>query len=77
MPDGMCDREGVYYAQFRANGREVRKRLWTDFRAVCEMLNELRSRADKAGLQSLVQRLLVESDQGRVPEAVEADMPAP
>ena len=48
LPDGMWMRNGVYYARFRAQGREVRKRLSTDFRAACELLNELRSRADKA-----------------------------
>jgi integrase len=44
----MVKRGIVYYSAFRANGRLVRKRLSTDFRAACEVLNELRSRADKA-----------------------------
>lgn len=45
---GLWERNGVYYARFRAHGREVRKRLSTDFTAAVEMLNELRARADKA-----------------------------
>lgn len=48
MPPGMWKRGRVYFARFRASGREVRKRLSTDFRAACEMLNDLRARADKA-----------------------------
>lgn len=48
LPDGMWVRGGVYYARFRANGREVRKRLSTNLRAATQMLNDLRARADKA-----------------------------
>jgi integrase len=48
LPPGLWKRGRVYYARFRANGRLVRKRLSTDFCAACELLNELRARADKA-----------------------------
>jgi integrase len=48
LPDGMWQRGKTYFARFRANGREVRKRLSTDFRVACELLRELRARADKA-----------------------------
>ena len=53
LPSGMWKRGDTYYARFRANGRLVRKRLSTDFRAACEMLNELRSRADRADFNLL------------------------
>ncbi len=49
MPDGMHQRGKAYYARFRANGRLVRKKLSTNFKAACEMLNDLRARSDKAG----------------------------
>jgi len=48
LPPGMWQRGDVYYARFRANGRDVRKRLSSDFRVACELLRELRARADKA-----------------------------
>jgi integrase len=48
LPEGLWERNGVYYARFRANGREVRKRLSGDLRAAKELLNELKARADKA-----------------------------
>ncbi len=48
LPCGMWQRGDVYYARFRANGREVRERLSTDYRVACQMLNDLRARADKA-----------------------------
>lgn len=48
LPTGMWKRGRVYFARFRTGGREIRKRLSTDFRAACEMLNDLRARADKA-----------------------------
>lgn len=48
LPDGMWQRGKTYFARFRAAGREVRKRLSTDFRVACELLRELRARADKA-----------------------------
>lgn len=53
LPDGLWERNGTYYARFRANGKEVRKRLSTDFRAACQMLNALRARADKADFDLL------------------------
>ena len=46
LPSGMWDRNGTYYARFRAHGRPVCKKLSRDYRAACEMLNELRARAD-------------------------------
>lgn len=48
LPPGMWQRGEVYYARFKANGREVRKRLSTDLAAAKLLLNELRARADKA-----------------------------
>jgi integrase len=53
LPEGMWDRDGTYYARFRANGREVRKRLSSDYRAACEMLNDLKARADRADFNLL------------------------
>jgi integrase len=44
----MCKRGDAYYSAFRAGGRLVRKRLSTDYKAACEILNDLRSRADRA-----------------------------
>lgn len=44
----MWQRGRTYFARFRANGREVRKRLSTDFRVACELLRDLRARADKS-----------------------------
>ena len=48
LPDGMWQRGKTYFARFRANGRVVRKRLSTDFRVACELLRDLRARADRA-----------------------------
>jgi integrase len=48
LPPGLWKRGRVYHARFRAGGMEIRKRLSTDFKAACELLNELRARADKA-----------------------------
>lgn len=48
LPPGMWQRGRVYYARFRKNGRLVRRRLSTSFDVACEILNELRSRADRA-----------------------------
>lgn len=47
LPAGMWHRGGVYYARFRRNGREVRKRLSTDLDTAKTLLNELRARADR------------------------------
>jgi hypothetical protein len=44
----MWKRGDAYYARFRAGGRLVRKRLSGDFNPACEVLNDLRSRADRA-----------------------------
>ncbi|RCS53971.1 hypothetical protein DTL42_02075 [Bremerella cremea] len=49
LPAGMHQRGTAYYARFRTNGRLIRKKLSTNFKAACEMLNDLRARADKAG----------------------------
>lgn len=49
LPDGMWKRGKVYYARFRANGQLIRKKLSSDRDAACEMLRDLRARADKAG----------------------------
>lgn len=48
LPPGMRQRGKVYYAWFRAHGRLVQKRLSTDFKVACELLRDLRARADKA-----------------------------
>ncbi len=48
LPPGMQLRGTVYYSCFRAGGRQVRKRLSTDFDAACMILNDLRAKADKA-----------------------------
>lgn len=53
LPTGMWKRGDTYYCRFRANGQLVRKRLSTDFRAASEMLNEIKSRADKGKLDLL------------------------
>ena len=53
MPQGMWKRGATYYARFRAGGRLVRKRLSSDYTAACELLNELRARADKADFDLL------------------------
>jgi integrase len=44
----MCQRGKHYYSDFYAGGRRVRKKLATDFDAACDILIELRSRAQKA-----------------------------
>ncbi len=48
LPSGMWKRADTYYARFRAGGRLVRKRLSTDYDAACEVLNDLKARADRA-----------------------------
>jgi integrase len=48
LPDGMKVRNGEFHADFYCNGRRVRKRLSGDFDAACQILNELKSRADRA-----------------------------
>jgi integrase len=46
----MTTRDGRdgYYADFSVGGRRVRKFLSTDFKAACQILNDLKARADKA-----------------------------
>ncbi len=50
LPAGMVRREGRegYYADFTIGGRRVRDFLSTDFKAACQVLNDLKARADKA-----------------------------
>lgn len=48
LPPGMWKRGSVYYARFHKNGRLVRKRLSTSFDSACEILNDLRARADRS-----------------------------
>ena len=45
LPDGMVTRPGCrgYYADFRAGGRRVQKKLGTDFQAAKGILIELRA----------------------------------
>ncbi len=49
LPDGMATREGRkgFYADFTVNGRRVRDFLSTDFKAACQILNDLKAKADK------------------------------
>ncbi len=47
LPTGLEKRGDAFYSNFRAAGRRVRKRLSTDFRTACELLTDLRSRADR------------------------------
>jgi integrase len=56
IPAGMVLRGRVYHADFMKNARRVRKRLSTDFDAASDMLNELRSRADRGELGLLDNR---------------------
>jgi integrase len=51
MPDGMWKRGNAYYARFSVKGKQIRKRLSGDYDAACEILNSLRSRADKADFE--------------------------
>jgi integrase len=48
LPSGMWHRGETYYARFRANGREVRRKLSTDFRVACDLLAEMQARAARA-----------------------------
>jgi integrase/recombinase XerD len=50
LPDGMVQRPGRkgYYADFRAGGRRIQKRLSSDFDAAKTILNQLKARCDKA-----------------------------
>jgi integrase len=48
LPDGMKIRNSEFHADFYCNGRRVRKRLSGDFDAACKILNEMKSRADRA-----------------------------
>ena len=56
LPAGMVQRGRVYHADFMKHGRRVRKRLSTDLDAASDMLNELRSRADRGELGLLDNR---------------------
>jgi integrase len=56
IPSGMVRRGRVYHADFMKNGRRIRKRLSTDLDAAKDMLNELRSRADRGELELLDNR---------------------
>lgn len=47
LPPGLWKRSGVYYADFRAQDRRIRKRLSRDFRTACELLTELQARAKR------------------------------
>lgn len=50
LPPGMTKRGDVYYAKFRKDNRLIQKRLSPNYKAACEMLNDLRARVDKAGI---------------------------
>jgi integrase len=48
LPQGIRERNGVYYADIYANGRRVRKRLSTQLDVATQLLHELQARADRA-----------------------------
>lgn len=47
LPSGMWKRGDSYYARFRHDGRIVRKKLSTDFKAACDILTEMKARASR------------------------------
>lgn len=53
LPTGMWLRGRTYYARFKKNGRLIRKRLSTDYRVACQMLNDLKARTDRADFEIL------------------------
>jgi hypothetical protein len=53
LPDGLRLRGRVYYADFCAKGKRVRKRLSSNLDAASEILNDLKARADKADFNLL------------------------
>lgn len=50
LPSGMVQRPGRdgYYSDFQVSGRRIREFLSADFKSACQILNELKSRADKS-----------------------------
>lgn len=56
LPAGMQLRGRTYHADFMKDGRRIRKRLSTNLEAAKDMLNELRSRADRGELELLDNR---------------------
>ena len=48
LPQGLWKRGKVYYARFSSGDRLVRKKLSSDYTVACQLLNELKSRADRA-----------------------------
>lgn len=56
LPPGMVKRGRKYHADFMKGGRRLRKPLSSDLTAAKEMLNELRSRADKSDFDLLDNR---------------------
>jgi integrase len=61
LPDGMAQRPGRkgYYADFTVSGRRVRDFLSTDFKAACQILNELKARADKGDFNLMDNNVLL------------------
>jgi integrase len=47
LPNGMTQRGSVYWADFRANGRRVRKSLSRNLKTARQLLIELRARAER------------------------------
>ena len=47
LPPGMWQRGQTYYARFSSQGRQVRKRLSTDFATAKLLLNDLMARSDR------------------------------
>jgi len=48
LPEGMARRGGMYYSDFRWNGRRFRKRLSSDLKTAKELLTQLKARAQRA-----------------------------
>lgn len=53
LPDGLWKRGDTYYARFRANGRLVRKKLSSNYNVACDLLTELKARANRADFDLL------------------------
>ncbi|MHC4407254.1 MAG: hypothetical protein ACYTG0_47195 [Planctomycetota bacterium] len=47
LPDGMARRGTVYWADFRAGGRRIRKSLSRNLKTARQLLIELRARAER------------------------------
>jgi len=61
LPEGMTKRGRVYWADFRANGRRVRKSLSGNLKTARELLIELRARAERGDYGLLDNNVLVDT----------------